>query len=176
MITILDKQFTPFINCETIENRIAELAVQINNDYQGRCPLFIVVLNGAFLFATELVKNIPLTCEITFVRLSSYAQTESTGNVRQIIGLEEKITGRDVIIIEDIVDTGLTMTQLLSQIDDHKPNSIEIATLLHKPEALQKPVKMRYIGFEIENRFVVGYGLDYDGLGRNLDALYVLKE
>jgi len=176
MITILDKQFIPFINCETIENRIAELSEQINNDYQGRCPLFIVVLNGAFLFATELVKNIPLSCEITFVRFSSYSQTESTGNVRQIIGLEEKITDRDVIIIEDIVDTGLTMTQLLSQIEDHKPKSIEIATLLHKPEALQKPVKMRYVGFEIENRFVVGYGLDYDGLGRNLDALYVLKE
>jgi len=176
MITILDKQFIPFINRETIENRITELAEQINNDYKDRCPLFLVVLNGAFLFATELVKNIPLTCEITFVRLSSYAQTESTGNVRQIIGLEEKITDRDVIIIEDIVDTGLTMTQLLSQIEDHKPKSIEIATLLHKPEALQKPVKMRYVGFEIENRFVVGYGLDYDGLGRNLDALYVLKE
>ena len=176
MITILDKQFIPFINRETIENRITELAEQINNDYKDRCPLFLVVLNGAFLFATELVKNIPLTCEITFVRLSSYAQTESTGNVRQIIGLEEKITDRDVIIIEDIVDTGLTMTQLLSQIENHKPKSIEIATLLHKPEALQKPVKMRYVGFEIENRFVVGYGLDYDGLGRNLDALYVLKE
>jgi len=176
MITILDKQFIPFINRETIENRITELAEQINNDYKDRCPLFLVVLNGAFLFATELVKNIPLTCEITFVRLSSYAQTESTGNVRQIIGLEEKITDRDVIIIEDIVDTGLTMTQLLSQIEDHKPKSIEIATLLHKPEALQKPVKMRYVGFEIENQFVVGYGLDYDGLGRNLNALYVLKE
>ncbi|WP_221389562.1 hypoxanthine phosphoribosyltransferase [Dyadobacter sp. NIV53] len=174
MITILDKNFTPFISRETIETRIAEIAKQINTDYEGRCPLFIVVLNGAFLFATELVKNIPLSCEITFVRLSSYSQTESTGKVRQIIGLEEKITERDVIIIEDIVDTGLTMTQLLSQIADLKPRSIEIATLLHKPEALQKPVDMRYIGFEIENRFVVGYGLDYDGLGRNLDALYVL--
>ena len=174
MITILDKNFTPFISRETIENRITEIAKQINTDYEGRCPLFIVVLNGAFLFATELVKNIPLSCEITFVRLSSYAQTESTGKVRQIIGLEEKIAERDVIIIEDIVDTGLTMTQLLAQIEDLKPRSIEIATLLHKPEALQKPVKMRYIGFEIENKFVVGYGLDYDGLGRNLNALYVL--
>ena len=174
MITILDKNFTPFISRETIENRITEIAKQINTDYEGRCPLFIVVLNGAFLFATELVKNIPLSCEITFVRLSSYAQTESTGKVRQIIGLEEKIAERDVIIIEDIVDTGLTMTQLLAQIEDLKPRSIEIATLLHKPEALKKPVKMRYIGFEIENKFVVGYGLDYDGLGRNLNALYVL--
>lgn len=174
MITILDKNFTPFISREIIETRITEIAKQINTDYEGRCPLFIVVLNGAFLFATELVKNIPLSCEITFVRLSSYSQMESTGKVRQIIGLEEKIAERDVIIIEDIVDTGLTMTQLVAQIENLKPNSIEIATLLHKPDALQKPVKMRYIGFEIENKFVVGYGLDYDGLGRNLDALYVL--
>ena len=176
MITIHDKTFTPFISQETIENRIAELATQINTDYEGRKPVFLVVLNGAFLFASELVKNIPLSCEITFVRLSSYSQTESTGKVRQIIGLEEKLTDRDVIIVEDIVDTGLTMHQLLQQIKDLGPSSVEIATLLHKPEAIKKPVDLRYVGFEIPNRFVVGYGLDYDGLGRNLDALYVLPE
>ena len=176
MITIHDKTFTPFISQETIENRIAELATQINSDYEGRKPVFLVVLNGAFLFASELVKNIPLSCEITFIRLSSYSQTESTGKVRQIIGLEEKLTDRDVIIIEDIVDTGLTMHQLLLQIQDLGPSSIAIATLLHKPEAMKKPVDLRYVGFQIPNRFVVGYGLDYDGLGRNLDALYVLPE
>ena len=176
MITIHDKTFTPFISQETIENRIAELAKQINSDYEGRKPVFLVVLNGAFLFASELVKNIPLSCEITFIRLSSYSQTESTGKVRQIIGLEEKLTDRDVIIIEDIVDTGLTMHQLLLQIQDLGPSSIAIATLLHKPEAIKKPVDLRYVGFQIPNRFVVGYGLDYDGLGRNLDALYVLPE
>jgi len=176
MVTILDKTFTPFISRTTIENRISELASQIGTDYEGRCPLFIVVLNGAFIFATDLLKSIPLSCEITFIRLSSYSQTESTGTVRQIIGLEEKIAGRDIIIIEDIVDTGLTMTQLVEQIAERGPASINIATLLHKPEALLKPVEMRYIGFEIENRFVVGYGLDYDGIGRNLDALYVLSE
>lgn len=174
MITILDKNFTSYISTEIIEERIAELAAQINSDYAGRCPLFIVVLNGAFLFSAQLVKNISLSCEVTFVRLSSYAQTESTGMVRQIIGLEEKINGRDIIIIEDIVDTGITMTQLLEQIHQLEPASIEITTLLHKPEALKKPVNMRYIGFEIENKFVVGYGLDYDGYGRNLNALYVL--
>jgi len=176
MITIHDKTFTPFISQETIENRIAELATQINSDYEGRKPVFLVVLNGAFLFASELVKNIPLSSEITFIRLSSYSQTESTGKVRQIIGLEEKLTDRDVIIIEDIVDTGLTMHQLLLQIQDLGPSSIAIATLLHKPEAIKKPVDLRYVGFQIPNRFVVGYGLDYDGLGRNLDALYVLPE
>ena len=176
MITIHDKTFSPFISRARIESRIAELSTQINTDYEGRNPLFLVVLNGAFLFASELVKNIPLTCEITFVRLSSYTQTESTGKVRQIIGLEEKLTDRDVIIIEDIVDTGLTMHQLLQQIQALGPRTIEIATLLHKPEAIKKRVALRYVGFEIPNRFVVGYGLDYDGAGRNLDALYVLPE
>ena len=175
MITILDKTFVPFIEREKLEERISELATQISADYKDRCPLFIVVLNGAFLFATELIKRTQLQCEITFVKLASYSQTESTGNVRQIIGLEEKITGRDVIIIEDIVDTGLTMTQLVNQIIALDPASVEIATLLHKPDALQKPVNMRYMGFEIENRFVVGYGLDYNGLGRNLNALYILS-
>ncbi|CAG5010061.1 Hypoxanthine-guanine phosphoribosyltransferase [Dyadobacter sp. CECT 9275] len=176
MITILDKTFVPFISRSNIESRIAEMAVQISKDYEGKSPLFIIVLNGAFLFASELLKNVSLPCQITFVRLASYQQTETTGQVRQIIGLEEQITGKDVVIVEDIVDTGLTMNQLLEQIQALQPASVEIATLLHKPEAIRKPVSMRYIGFEIENRFVVGYGLDYDGLGRNEDALYVLSE
>jgi hypoxanthine phosphoribosyltransferase len=175
MITILDKTFIPFIEREKLEERISELASQISTDYKDGCPIFIVVLNGAFLFATELLKRTQLSCEITFVKLASYTHTESTGSVREIIGLEEKITGRDVIIIEDIVDTGLTMSQLLTQIALLNPASVEIATLLHKPDALLKPMDMRYIGFEIANRFVVGYGLDYDGLGRNLDSLYVIS-
>lgn len=174
MINILDKTFVPFISRSRIESRIAELADMICKDYEGRKPVFIVVLNGAFLFAGELVKNISLTCEITFIRLASYSQTESTGNVRQIIGMEESLENRDIIIIEDIVDTGLTMAQLLKQIREFSPKSVEIATLLHKPEALKTPIDMRYVGFEIDNKFVVGYGLDYDGFGRNLDALYVL--
>jgi hypoxanthine phosphoribosyltransferase len=175
MITILDKTFVPFIDQQTLEKRISDLASQMNTDYKDRCPLFIVVLNGAFLFATELLKRVSLSCEITFVKLASYEHTESTGHVRQIIGLEETITGRDVIIIEDIVDTGLTMSQLIAQIQKLDPASVEVATLLHKPDALQKLVEMRYIGFEIANKFVVGYGLDYNGQGRNLDALYVVS-
>jgi hypoxanthine phosphoribosyltransferase len=174
MINILDKTFVPFISRQSIENRVLELSATISDDYEGRCPLFLVVLNGAFIFAGDLLKNIPLTCEITFIRLSSYSQTESTGKVREIIGLDNNIEDRDVIIIEDIVDTGLTIKQLLNQIENKKPKSVEIATLLHKPEALKTPVTMRYIGFEIENKFVVGYGLDYDGIGRNLDSIYVL--
>lgn len=173
MIDILDKKFVPLISREDIESRIATLAADIALDYEGRCPLFLVVLNGAFLFASELVKRIPLTCEITFIRLASYSRTQSTGSVREIIGLDSNMEGRDIIIIEDIVDTGLTMAQLLRQIESLSPASIAVATLLHKPEALQTPIDIRYTGFNIENKFVVGFGLDYDGLGRNLDAIYV---
>ncbi|MCF2519790.1 hypoxanthine phosphoribosyltransferase [Dyadobacter sp. CY351] len=174
MINILDKKFVPLITTEAIETRITALAKEISTDYEGRCPLFIVVLNGAFLFASELVKRIPLSCEITFIRLASYSQTQSSGSVREIIGLNDSIEGRDIIIIEDIVDTGLTMAQLLRQINELSPASVAIATLLHKPEALKTPVDIRYTGFNIDNKFVVGYGLDYDGMGRNLDAIYVL--
>ena len=174
MIDILDKKFVPLISREDVESRIATLAAEIAKDYEGRCPLFIVVLNGAFLFASELVKRVPLTCEITFIRLASYAQMQSTGSVREIIGLDGKLEGRDIIIIEDIVDTGLTMAQLLRQLADHSPASVAVASLLHKPDALKTPIDIRYTGFDIENKFVVGYGLDYDGLGRNLDAIYVL--
>jgi hypoxanthine phosphoribosyltransferase len=174
MINVLDKTFVPLISREDIETRITEIAGNITKDYEGRCPLFIVVLNGAFLFASELVKRVPLTCEISFIRLASYAQTGSTGTVREIIGIDGNVEGRDIIVIEDIVDTGLTMSQLVSQLQNMSPASIEIATLLHKPEALKTPVNMKYVGFNIENKFVVGYGLDYDGIGRNLDSLYVL--
>jgi hypoxanthine phosphoribosyltransferase len=174
MINILDKAFVPFIPADAIHSRIAEMAALINRDYEGKCPVFLVVLNGAFMFATELVKRIDLSCEVTFIRFSSYSKTESTGQVKQIIGVEESLAGKDVIIVEDIVDTGLTMSELVRNVENMSPRSVEIATLLHKPEALKTPVTMRYKGFEIENKFVVGYGLDYDGFGRNLDALYVL--
>jgi len=174
MIQILDKAFVPFIPTATIETRISELAALINKDYENHCPIFLVVLNGAFLFASELVKRVNLSCEITFIRFSSYSKTESTGEVKEIIGLDQSLKDRDIIIIEDIVDTGLTMTELVKKVQEMSPKSVEIATLLHKPEALKTPVKMRYTGFEIENKFVVGYGLDYDGIGRNLDSIYVL--
>lgn len=174
MTTILNKTFAPFLSRDVLEARISELASQISSDYQGQCPVFVVVLNGAFIFASDLIKKISIECEVTFIRLSSYTQTTSSGKVREIIGLEEKLADRPVIIIEDIVDTGLTMAMLVAQIRDKNPSSIQIATLLHKPEALQTKVDMRYIGFEIDNKFVVGYGLDYDGLGRNLDEIYVL--
>jgi hypoxanthine phosphoribosyltransferase len=174
MINILDKTFVPFIPAETIETRVNELAALISKDYENLCPVFLVVLNGAFMFASELVKRVSLSCEVTFIRFSSYQKTESTGSVKEIIGIDQNLRDRDIIIIEDIVDTGLTMSELVKKVQEMSPKSVEIATLLHKPDALKTPVSMRYTGFEIENKFVVGYGLDYDGIGRNLDSIYVL--
>ena len=175
MTTILDKTFVPFLSQKTIEDRINALAIQINKDYNGKIPIFLVVLNGAFLFASELLKNTDLSCEVSFIRLASYQKTESTGLVRQIIGLEHNLTGRDVIVLEDIVDTGVTISHLLKELQNYNPKSIAISTLLHKPDALLIPTKLDYVGFEIKNRFVVGYGLDYDGLGRNLNEILILK-
>ncbi|MDQ1086076.1 hypoxanthine phosphoribosyltransferase [Siphonobacter sp. SORGH_AS 1065] len=176
VIQIHDKHFDIFIDQETLEARIAKLAEQIDRDYAGRCPLLIAVLNGSFLFVAELMKNIRIDCEITFIRLNSYEGTGTTGKVKQILGLSEEISGRDVVIIEDIVDTGHTMAELLGQVTARKPRSIEIATMLHKPEATRIPVTLKYVGFAIENKFVLGYGLDYDGLGRNLPCIYQLAE
>ncbi|GAB2782446.1 hypoxanthine phosphoribosyltransferase [Rhabdobacter roseus] len=174
MVTVKDKVFAPFIEKEQLAQRIAELADKINTDYAGRTPLLVVVLNGAFLFAADLIRHITIPCEVSFIRLASYAQTQSTGRVKQVLGLQEPVAGRDVVVVEDIVDTGLTMAQLVQQLWEQEASSVEIATLLYKPEAIRESVTLRYVGFEIQNRFVVGFGLDYDGQGRNLDAIYVL--
>lgn len=176
MKQIKDKHFVPFIKSDALQSRIRELGQQLSKDYANKNPLLIGVLNGSFMFVADLFKNIDIDCEITFIRVSSYQSTESTGQVKQIIGLKESIQGRHVIIVEDIVDTGLTMQEVLGQMASMKPESIKIMTLLYKPDALKVPLKLDYVGFEIENRFVVGYGLDYDNLGRNLDEIYVLSE
>jgi hypoxanthine phosphoribosyltransferase len=176
MLTVLDKTFVPFIDHETLQNRIAELAEQINKDYAGRRPLIVGVLNGAVLFTADLLKNLTIDCEITFIRVASYEQTASTGQVKQILGLTEAVEGRDLIVVEDIVDTGLTIVEVYRLLMAQKPASVAIATLLFKPAALQTPMNLEYIGFSIENKFVVGYGLDYNGLGRNTKDIYVLKE
>ncbi len=175
MLTVLDKTFVPFIGRETLQERISELADQINHDYAGRCPLIVGVLNGAVLFTADLLKNLTIDCEITFIRVSSYEQTASTGRVREILGLSEVITGRDLIVVEDIVDTGVTIAHVCQQLAEKEPASIAIATLLFKPASLKTKVDLTYVGFEIENKFVVGYGLDYDGLGRNTKDIFVLK-
>lgn len=176
MITVKDKRFTTFIERSQLEARIAQIGSEISEEYKDRFPLFVVVLNGAFMFAAQLLKNVTIPCEITFVRVASYDKTESTGKLREILGLKESIEGRNVIIVEDIVDTGLTMSELLYQLSVQRPESIQVSTLLFKPKALKAPLNIKYVGYEIENRFVLGYGLDYDGQGRNLDGIYVLMD
>ncbi|MFN4085209.1 MAG: hypoxanthine phosphoribosyltransferase [Spirosomataceae bacterium] len=176
MIHIRDKSFVPFLSAKTLQARILELAQELNTDYRDKDPLFIGVLNGAFVFLSDLFKCIEIPCEVTFVRVSSYQSMNSTGQVKQILGLQEDIQNRHIILVEDIVDTGLTMQQITQQILGLQPASLAIVTLLHKPEALEAEIDLDYVGFEIENKFVVGYGLDYDGQGRNLDAVYVLAE
>ncbi len=175
-LTIHDKTFVPFIPETAIQERVTVLAGQISTDYADRCPLIVVVLNGAAIFGTDLLKNITVPCEITFIRVASYRQTASTGELKQILGLAESVTDRHLIIVEDIVDTGLTMADVCRQMRLQDPASIAIATLLFKPDALQEEIELDYVGFEIENRFVVGYGLDYDGLGRNTKAIFVLEK
>lgn len=174
MITIKNLHFQPFISKTDIEQRIQQLAEQINQDYAEKTPLFVAVLNGSFMFASDLMKKINIPCEITFVRVASYQLTASSGDVKEILGLKENIENRDIIIVEDIVDTGITMAEIRRQLLAKSPKSLKIATLLSKPTAHQVKMKLDYVGFEIENRFVLGYGLDYDGLGRNLAEIYVL--
>ncbi|MFC0185622.1 hypoxanthine phosphoribosyltransferase [Pseudarcicella hirudinis] len=173
-LRVHDKHFKIFIECSTLEQRISELASLINKEYADKCPLFVSVLNGSFMFTATLLKNITIPCEVTFVRVASYESTSSSGHVKEVLGLKENLENRDVIILEDIIDTGLTMCEIKEQLWAKNPKTLELATLFLKPEALKKPMDIKYTGFEIENKFVLGYGLDYDGLGRNLADLYVL--
>ena len=172
---IKDKEFSIYIDQNKIEKRIAELAEEINQDYENRTPLFVAILNGSFMFAADLMKHVNIPAEISFIKLSSYSKTHSSGKVKELVGLDENIFGRNLIIIEDIVDTGLTIQHLLEELQELGPKSIEIATLLHKPAATVEQLSLQYVGFEIPKKFVVGYGLDYDGQGRNLSNLYSLS-
>ena len=171
-VTLKDKTFELSIPYERILEAIETLAGKINQDFEGREPLFLVILNGSFMFSADLMKKISVNCQVSFVKLSSYEGTQSTHNVKKLIGLNEEIRGRSVIILEDIIDTGITMEHLLEEIGFFEPAEIKIATLLFKPAALQKDIAIDYIGIEIPNDFIVGYGLDYDGLGRNLKDIY----
>ena len=174
-VKLKDKEFGVSIPAEKIQSVISEIAQKINNDYKDKnIPLFISILNGSFMFTADLFKHIDFTCEVTFLKLTSYRGTSSTGSVRQLIGVNESIEGRDVIVLEDIVDTGITIEQILGQLKSFEPASVKVASLLFKPEAYQKEMKIDYIGMEIPNDFIVGYGLDYDGLGRNLADIYTL--
>jgi len=173
-IRVHDKSFEPYLTAVQIDQAIQKLADQINNDYSGKRPLFISVLNGSFMFASDLFKKLTIESEICFIKLASYKGTKSTGHVITAIGLDIDLIHRHVIVIEDIVDTGKTLHRFLPKLFHQQPHSLKIATLLHKSEATEYPLKLDYIGFDIPNKFVVGYGLDYDGLGRNLKEIYQL--
>jgi hypoxanthine phosphoribosyltransferase len=174
-IQVLDKTFEPYLKEAAIQEKITELAVQLNQDYEGKRPLFLSVLNGAFLFTADLFKQITIEAEVSFIKLASYKGTSSTGNVITAIGLDINVKDRHIIILEDIIDTGKTLHHYLPQLESMQPASVKIAVLLNKKEALIYPVQIDYACFDIPNKFVVGYGLDYDGLGRNSRDIYQLK-
>lgn len=174
-VKLKDKEFKVSIPEEKIQAVIADMAKKINNDYRDKdIPLFISILNGSFMFTADLFKHIDFVCEVTFLKLTSYDGTSSTGKVKQLIGVNESIEGRDVIVLEDIVDSGVTIEQIFEQLKSFKPASVKVASLLFKPEAYKKDMVIDYIGMDISNDFIVGYGLDYDGLGRNLADIYSL--
>lgn len=175
VIQIHDKKFEIFLSEDIIQKRIGELATEIDKDYAGRKPLFIAILNGSFMFAADLFKHLQSKAEICFIKLASYKGMKSSGKVVTSIGLEEDLFDKDVILLEDIVDTGKTLHHFLPKLEHQQPRSLRIATLLHKPDATQFPLNLDYIGFSIPDKFVVGYGLDYDGLGRNIKEIYQLS-
>lgn len=175
-IKVHDKYFVPYLSEQKIQQHIQLLAKKINADYAGKKPLFIAILNGSFMFAADLFKYVTIDAEICFIKLASYKGTKSTGQVITAIGLDTDINNRHVIIVEDIIDTGKTLNEFLPQLINQQPLSLKIAVLLHKPEATVFPIQIDYCCFSIPNKFVVGYGLDYDGLGRNIPAIYQLKE
>jgi hypoxanthine phosphoribosyltransferase len=173
-VTIKDKRFVVSIPASTISQRIKELAAKMNEDLKGTRPYFVSVLNGSFIFAADLFREINMEAEITFIRVSSYSGTQSTGTVKSVVGISDSLEGRTVVIVEDIVDTGDTAVYLIDELKKKNPEKILFASLLFKPAALRQDVKLDYVGFEVPNDFLVGYGLDYDGIGRNLKDIYKL--
>ena len=171
-ITLGDRSFRPYISEVEIQQAIGKIADEINRDYKEKCPLLIPVLNGSFMFASDLMKQLTCQCEISFIKASSYQGTSSSGQLTSLIGLNEDINGRDIIILEDIIDTGHTLSRILPSINKLKPASLRVAPLLFKPKALKADISIDYIGIEIANEFIVGYGLDYNGLGRNMKEIY----
>ncbi len=174
-IQLHDKQFVPFMEASKIAAAINSLGEKLNIDYKDKNPLFIGVLNGSFLFVSDLVRQYEGNCEVSFIKMASYEGTSTTGVVTELIGLKEDIKDRHVIIIEDIVDTGNTLERIHAELSKQKPASLEIATLLFKPKAYQKDIPVNYVAMEVGNEFLVGYGLDYDGLGRNLKDIYIIN-
>ncbi|MCI5742982.1 hypoxanthine phosphoribosyltransferase [Phocaeicola faecicola] len=175
-IQIKDKRFRTFITENEILKQVARVADEINRDLADENPLFVSVLNGSFMFTSDLMKHLNMPCELSFVKLASYEGTSSTGKVKELVGLNNDITGRTVVIVEDIVDTGFTMERLIETLRQRNPKDIRIATLLVKPDKLQVKLDIHYVAMNIPNDFIVGYGLDYDGLGRNYRDIYTVVE
>jgi hypoxanthine phosphoribosyltransferase len=173
-IQLHDKSFEIYLSEQEIQEKVREIAACLNEDYKKKRPLFIAILNGSFMFAADLFKYLSIDAEICFIKLASYRGMKSSGHVITAIGLDVDLYDRDVVILEDIVDTGKTLNEFLPKLDHQQPKSLKIAALLHKPEATQFELKIDYVGFSIPNKFVVGYGLDYDGLGRNFKEIYQL--
>lgn len=176
IIQIKDKRFKTFIPEAQILQEVSRVANEIMNDLKDEKPLFVSVLNGSFMFTADLMKYLDMPCEVSFVKLASYEGTSSTGKVKELVGLNGDITGRTVVIVEDIVDTGLTMQRLVETLKARNPKEVRIATLLVKPDKLQVPLDIQYVAMNIPNDFIVGYGLDYDGLGRNYRDIYTVIE
>lgn len=174
VITLKDKQFKPYITQQKIAEAVKKVAGSINADLKDEFPVFLAVLNGSFMFAADLLREITIPCEISFVKMASYSGITSSGNVTELIGLTENINGRTVVIVEDIVDSGVTLERLTTILKTKAVKHIKVATILFKPGAYKKEFALDYVGFKIPNDFVVGYGLDYDGLGRNLKEIHVL--
>jgi hypoxanthine phosphoribosyltransferase len=169
---INNKPFELYLSSNVIQTRIADMAKELSLKLKDKDPLFLGILNGSFMFASDLFKQIDIDAQITFLKLASYQGTKTTGAVKQLIGLNQSITGQNIVILEDIVDTGVTLEHIVNQLAGYKPASMQIVTLLFKPESYKKNIKLDYVGFEIPNDFIVGYGLDYDGYGRNSKDIY----
>ena len=173
-LQVKDKSFAISIPAAEIQKQVRRVAAEINKDMAGRDPLFLPVLNGSFIFAADLLREITIPCEVSFIKLASYQGTHSSGAIREVIGLASDITGRDVVIVEDIIDSGLTMAHMIETLERHNPASISVCSLLVKPEALKVEIPIHYRCMDIPNDFIVGYGLDYDGFGRNTKDIYTL--
>ena len=171
---VKDKEFRIFITAAEIDATVKKIADQLNTDYKGKNPLFMPILNGSFIFASDLLRKITLPCQVSFVKFASYSGTSTTSKVKELIGVNEEIRGRNVIVLEDIVDTGITIDLLLNDLKKFEPADVKIACFCHKPDAFVKSFKIHYWGLSIPDNFIVGYGLDYDGYGRNFPNIYTL--
>jgi hypoxanthine phosphoribosyltransferase len=176
IVKVHDKLFEPFISAEKIQHEVSRIAEEMNRDLASKDPIFLGILNGAFMFASDLYKQLTFPCQITFLKLASYSGTQSTGTVKQLIGINRDLKDRLVVVLEDIVDSGVTLETIIRQLSGYQPAEIRVATFLHKPEATIREVKLHYVGMKIPNDFILGYGLDYDGYGRNFKEIYRLVD